>query len=242
MEGYYSEKVKHETETMTSYKHQILCFYCKRFNHRQDECRTQIQDNQPCMDSRGRKYWPKRYTDEETAQQMASPISALTSFVTPLRGSRAVLPQLILNLCLASLMTCNKLFKIFAPGEIVWPRINVKTGNQTTSWLFDTGAAITWMNSWSFTDAFGAQKLKKISNAQSCITTSGDTMNSIGVYEVDLWIKGRKFMHPVNVITELNDNIIGIDFMHHNKLTMMWIPDRWSLRTPGWTWYAPRNK
>ncbi len=43
-------------------------------------------------------------------------------------------------------------------------------------------------------------------------------MNSIGVYEVDLWIKGRKFTHPVNVITELNDNIIGFDFMHRNKL------------------------
>jgi hypothetical protein len=43
-------------------------------------------------------------------------------------------------------------------------------------------------------------------------------MNSIGVYEVDLWIKGQKFTHPVNVITELNNNIIGINFMHHNKL------------------------
>jgi hypothetical protein len=43
-------------------------------------------------------------------------------------------------------------------------------------------------------------------------------MNSIGVYEVDLWIKGQKFTHPVNVITELNNNIIGIDFMHCNKL------------------------
>ena len=43
-------------------------------------------------------------------------------------------------------------------------------------------------------------------------------MNSIGVYEVDLWIKGQKFTHPVNVINELNDNIIGIDFMHRNKL------------------------
>jgi hypothetical protein len=43
-------------------------------------------------------------------------------------------------------------------------------------------------------------------------------MNSIRVYEVDLWIKGQKFIHPVNVITKLNDNIIGIDFMHRNKL------------------------
>jgi len=70
-----------------SYKHQILCFYCKRFNHCQDECHTQIQDFQPCMDNRGRKYWPKRFTHEEMTQETASLISALTSYVTPLRGS-----------------------------------------------------------------------------------------------------------------------------------------------------------
>jgi hypothetical protein len=98
---------------MTSYKHQNLCFYCKRLNHCQDKCCTRIQDNQPCTDSRGQKYWPKRYTDEETPQETASPMSALTSYVTPLKGSRAVLPQLILNLCLASLTTCNKLYEIF---------------------------------------------------------------------------------------------------------------------------------
>jgi len=74
------------------------------------------------------------------------------------------------------------------------------------------------MNSRSFNATFGIQKLRKISNAQSCVTTSRDAMNSIGVYKVDLWIKGQKFIHPVNVITELNDNIIGINFMHRNKL------------------------
>jgi hypothetical protein len=152
---------------MTSYKNQNLCYYCKRFNHCQDDCRTQIEDNQPCTDSRGRKYWPKRYTDEETTQKTVSPIPALTSYVTPLRGSRAVLPQLLLNPCVASLATCNKLFEIFAPGEKVRSRVTVKTGNQTTSWLFDTGAAITCMNSRSFNAAFGSQKPKKISNAQS---------------------------------------------------------------------------
>jgi hypothetical protein len=105
---------------------------------------------------------------------------------------------------------------IFAPGEKIRLRINVKTRNQTTLWLFDTGAAITCMNSRSFNAAFGMQKLKKISNAQSCVATSGDAMNSIGVYEMDLWIKERKFTHPVNVITEWNNNIIGIVFMHRN--------------------------
>ncbi len=198
---------------MANYSNQKLCFYCKRFNHRQDECRTRIQDEQPCTDSKGRKY-----TDEETTQRATSPISALTNYVTPLMGSRSVLPQLILNLCLASLTTSNKLYTIFAPGEKVRPRVKVKTGNQTTSWLFDTGAAITCMNSRSFNATFGTQKPRKIANAQSCVTASGDAMNSIVVYEVDLWIKGQKFTHPVNVINELNDNIIGIDFMHRNKL------------------------
>ncbi len=74
------------------------------------------------------------------------------------------------------------------------------------------------MNSRSFNAAFGNQKPKKIANSQSCVTASGDTMNSVGVYEVDLWIKGQKFTHPVNVINELSDNIIGINFMHRNKL------------------------
>ena len=133
-------------------------------------------------------------------------------------GSRSVMTQIILNLCLASLTTCSKIYDIFAPGEKIRPRVNVRTGNQTISWLFDTGAAITCMNSRSFNAAFGNQKTKKIANAQSCVAASGDAMNSMGVYEVDRYIKGQKFTHPVNVINELNDNIIGIDFMHRNKL------------------------
>jgi predicted aspartyl protease len=203
---------------MASYRNMNLCFYCKRFNHRQEDCRTRIQDKQPCTDARGRKYWPRQYTDEETTQEPISPISALTNYVTPLMGSRSVLTQIILNLCLASLTTCNKIYDIFATGEKIRPRVNVRTGNQTTSWLFDTGAAITCMNSRSFNAAFGNQKTKKIANAQICVAASGDAMNSIGIYEIDFYIKGQKFTHPVNVINELNDNIIGIDFMHRNKL------------------------
>jgi hypothetical protein len=31
-------------------------------------------------------------------------------------------------------------------------------------------------------------------------------------------IRGRKFVHPVTVVEDIKDNIIGIDFMHLNKL------------------------
>jgi len=44
-------------------------------------------------------------------------------------------------------------------------------------------------------------------------------MSSCWVFEVDLFIKGKKFTHPVNVIQELNENFIGIDFIHAHKLT-----------------------
>ncbi len=40
-------------------------------------------------------------------------------------------------------------------------------------------------------------------------------MSSYRVFEVDLFIKGKKF----TVIKELNENIIGIDFIHAHKLT-----------------------
>jgi hypothetical protein len=33
---------------------------------------------------------------------------------------------------------------------------------------------------------------KKISEGQSCVTASGGSMNAYGVYEIDLWIKGKK--------------------------------------------------
>ena len=105
------------TKKMASNRNQNLFYYCKHFNHWQEGCRTRIQNGQPCMDNRGRKYWPKWYTDEKANQGPISPISALTNYVTPLLGSRSVLTQIILNLCLASLTTCNKIYDIFAPGE-----------------------------------------------------------------------------------------------------------------------------
>jgi hypothetical protein len=43
-------------------------------------------------------------------------------------------------------------------------------------------------------------------------------MTSIGIYKIDLQIKGKKFTDQINIIDKLTDNIIGIDFMHKHKL------------------------
>ncbi len=104
-------------------------------------------------------------------------------------------------------------------GDKIRPRIAIKAGDKTFSWLFDTGAAVTCTNKQSFNLAFCHCKPKQISKPQHCVAASGDKMSSYWVFEVDLFIKGKKFTHPVNVIEELNENIIGIDFIHAHKLT-----------------------
>jgi hypothetical protein len=103
--------------------------------------------------------------------------------------------------------------------RVLHTRLAVKAGNKTFSRLFDMGTAVTCMNLASFELAFGQSKPRQISKPQSCVAASGDKMSSYGVFEVDLFIKGKKFTHPVNVIKELNENIIGINFIHTHKLT-----------------------
>jgi hypothetical protein len=126
--------------------------------------------------------------------------------MTPLIKAPSVIPQLILSLCTISITTCNKLFEIISPfnGDKIRPRLAVKAGDKTFSWLFDTRAAVTCMKKQSFDLAFGHCKPKQISKPQSCVAASGDKMSAYGVFEVDLFIKGKKFTHPVNVIEELN--------------------------------------
>jgi hypothetical protein len=137
--------------------------------------------------------------------------------MTPLIQAPSVIPQLILSLCTISIATCNKLFEIMTPfnGDKIRPRLAVKAGDKTFSWLFDTGAAVTCMNKQSFDVAFGHCKPKQISKPQSCVAASRDKMSSYGVFEVDLFIKGKKFTHPVNVIEELNKNIMALTLFTH---------------------------
>jgi hypothetical protein len=63
-------------------------------------------------------------------------------------------------------------------------------GNKTFSRLFDTGAVVTFMGKQSLEMAFHQNRPRKISEA------SGDKMSSLRVFEMDLWIKGKKITHP----------------------------------------------
>jgi hypothetical protein len=103
-------------------------------------------------------------------------------------------------------------------GDRIRPRLTTKAGSKTFSWLFDMGASITCMTQASFNAAFPHKKPCRIQNSQHCAAASEDKLNSLGIYEIDLYIKGKKFTHPINVMETLTGNIIGIDFMHKNKL------------------------
>jgi hypothetical protein len=65
------------------------------------------------------------------------------------------------------------------------------------------------MNKCSFEIALGNAHPKKIAAKQSCVTAAGNAMNSYGVHEVDLWVKGKKLMHPVIVIEELKTTLLA---------------------------------
>jgi hypothetical protein len=103
-------------------------------------------------------------------------------------------------------------------GDKIRPRVTARAGGKTFSWLFDTGASVICMTANSFNTAFPHDKPCRLQNAQHCTATSGNKMHSLGIFEIDLEIKGKKYRHQINVIDQLTDNIIGIDFMHQHKL------------------------
>ena len=141
------------------------------------------------------------------------------SLMEPLRQAPQVIPQLILSLCAISVVTFNKLSEVMTPfygGNKIRPRINVTTGEKTFNWLFDTGAAITCMNANSFREAFSGKRPKLLHKGTGCVAANGARMNCLGVFELPMTIRGRSFLHPVTIVEGINDNIIGIDFMHAN--------------------------
>jgi hypothetical protein len=81
-----------------------------------------------------------------------------------------------------------------------------------------TLAAITCMNADSFRECFGHSKPTLLRKSAGCIAANGSKMSSLGIFEIEMTIRGCKFMHPVTVVEDLNDNILGIDFMHQHKM------------------------
>jgi hypothetical protein len=134
----------------------------------------------------------------------------------------SVIPQLILNLCTISIATCNKIFNQMTPfnGDRVRPRVTARAGGKTFSWLFDTGASVTCMTAESFNAVFPLAKPCRVQNTQHCTAASGNHMNSLGIFETDLQIKGKTFKHHVNIIN-LQTTLLGLTSCTSINCTMM---------------------
>ncbi len=74
------------------------------------------------------------------------------------------------------------------------------------------------MNADSFRESFGHSKPTLLKKSAGCIAANGSKMSSLGIFEIEMTIRGRKFTHPVTVVEDLNDNILRIDFMHQHKM------------------------
>ena len=48
----------------------IICVYCKKPNHHQDQCRKRIVDKQPCVSNSGKTYWPRTVNAVDTADTL----------------------------------------------------------------------------------------------------------------------------------------------------------------------------
>jgi hypothetical protein len=70
------------------------------------------------------------------------------------------------------------------------------------------------MSADSFRDSFKTYEPKFIRKDQICVRAIGSKMDSLGVFDLSMTIRERKFLHSVAVMEDLKDNIISIDFMH----------------------------
>ncbi len=55
---------------------------------------------------------------------------------------------------------------------------------------------------------------KKLWYAKNYVASFSYKMSILDTFEIELWAKGWKKIHPVNVINKLKENIISIHFIH----------------------------
>jgi len=76
---------------------------------------------------------------------------------------------------------------------------------------------MTCKNAYSFQESFKNIRPQLIKEDQSCKAANGSKMNSLGVFEIPMAIRGCHFLHPVAVMEDIKDNIVGIDFINANE-------------------------
>ena len=143
--------------------------------------------------------------------------------MTPHRRSGSLICNLIMSLCSVSFATINNFSNQIGAviGDYsVRPRIDVEVNSSTQSWLYDSGAARTCMNLEVFRKMFprGNPRPCKVSDPRRLRDASGNDMGLFGIFIMNLTILGKTNEHSVYVLRQVNDIILGADFIHKFNL------------------------
>ena len=149
---------------------------------------------------------------------------SLKDSVVPQTGSLDVMQQIILSICNVSIAANNKISECTNSfnGEtsFIQPHISVTVTGNARSWLFDTGSVSTCMPTRIFKDIFRNKPLpQEVHSTLNLKFASGDNLKQYCTFMLQMTIRGKIYSHPVIILTNLNDCILGIDFIHKHKIS-----------------------
>ena len=129
--------------------------------------------------------------------------------------------------------TCTKIMmeKIHKINDVVSKRtprpfITLQHGGIQSTWLFDTGAAISCMSLKAFRTIPIKHRPKKIGEGCGAKGATGSSLIPVGQYLMPIRWNGKSVMQPMVVFQHLNTPLIlGIDGINNLGITYLSIPD-----------------
>ena len=144
--------------------------------------------------------------------------------MNPLISTSQKLISTILSLCAVSIATIKNVPTLMANyyGDNIRPRVDVKLNNVTQSWLYNTGAARSCMNTQTFCKLFPNKTLNtrsRNSNSANLREAGGNSLGLYGIFTLPLTILGRTFKHKIWACDKITDSIIGADIINKYHLS-----------------------
>ncbi len=113
------------------------------------------------------------------------------------------------------------------------PRVKVTQNDIEQSFLYDTGAQRSCMPFKAFKRIYGTSKLKKVPEIGLKIKDAGgNDLGYKGTFLVPMQIFGRKVMHDLVVLENVQDQILGIDFIKQHTMSYNSLTEKCFWETP----------
>ena len=168
--------------------------------------------------------------------------------MNPLIHTSQNLISTIVSLCAISIATIKNVPILMANyyGDPVRPRVDVKLNKITQSWLYDTGASRSCMNTKAFYELFPNKVLNsksRNSNSTNLRDAGGNSLGLYGIFTLPLTILGKTIEHEIWVCDKITDSIIGADFInkYHLSYDTLSRSVHWRNLSPASVIFAKRN-